>query len=144
MAQLAAACGTPFVAKGVVGSHVTQWSDDSWLNPPMNAAQPSVVLLSMGTNDFQRTDPANVATGIHTLASKVRARGARLLWIDPPAMPVPDKVGVRSMWKAEVGYDWFNAESMVIPRGGDGIHPTVAGYKQFAEAVWPWMATLVG
>jgi len=144
MAQLAAACGTPFSAKGVVGSHVTQWADDSWLSPPMDASQPSVVLLSMGTNDFGRTDPANVATGIHTLASKIRARGARLLWIDPPVMPVADTVGVRAMWRAEVGSDWFNSEALAIPRGGDGIHPTVAGYKMFADAVWPWMATMVG
>jgi len=144
MAQLAAACGTPFRAKGVVGSHVTQWESDGWLLPQLEAAQPTVVLLSMGTNDFKRTDPANVQSGVHNLAAKVRAHGARLLWIDPPYMPINDAIGVRAMWKAEVGSDWFNSELLTIPRGGDGIHPTVAGYKQFAEAIWPWMATLVG
>ena len=144
MAELATACGTPFHARGVVGSHVTQWASDSWLLPELEQSTPTVVLISMGTNDFQRTDPANVQAGVTKLASKVRAYGARLLWICPPVMPLADKIGVRDMWKAEVGTDWYPSELLTIPRAGDGIHPTPAGYKQFAEAIWPWAATMVG
>jgi lysophospholipase L1-like esterase len=144
MAQLAAGCSTPFVAKGVVGSHCTEWAQDSWIKTQLDLARPTAVILSMGTNDFKRNDPANVMAGIKSLAKKIRDSGATLLWISPPTMPFADSIGVRAMWLAEVGtLHTFHAENMTIPRGGDNIHPTMAGYKMFGEAVWYWAADIL-
>lgn len=142
LAKLAQGCGTPYHHHGVVGSSVTQWDRDSWLNPQLEAIQPNVVLVSLGGNDFMRNDPQNVEASIHNLIARVQAAGARLLWVSPPTTPFPDKLDVRGMWQRAIGKDWFDSTQLDIPRvPGDSLgHPTGPGYKQWAAAIWPWMS----
>jgi hypothetical protein len=146
MEQHARACGTAFFHKGVVGSHVTQWAHDSWLAPELQRAQPDIVIISMGGNDFGRRDDANVRAGVEALVSKVRATGARLLWISPPTMPFADRIDVRGMWQSaiggEVNVDWFPTEELTIRRTEDRIHPTRTGYQTLGKTLWQWMATV--
>jgi hypothetical protein len=138
MTALARGCACPFVASAVVGSHVTEWASDGWLLPALQASTPNVVLVSLGANDFQRNDPGNVQAGVTALVSKIRAAGARVLWIAPLQEPFMDKVGALSMWKDAVGNDWFDSSLLTLPRSGDGIHSTPAGYAAWAAEVWHW------
>jgi hypothetical protein len=145
MAQHARACGASFHHKGVVGSHVTQWAHDSWLVPELRRAEPTVVIVSLGGNDFGRRDDANVRAGVAALVSKVRATGAKLLWISPPTMPFADRVGARAMWQeaigGEKGRDWFATEELVIHRTEDRIHPTRSEYRALGATLWQWLST---
>lgn len=140
----AARCGTAFFHHGVVGSHVTEWAHDSWLVPQLERAKPTTVMVSLGGNDFRRFDPERVSDGIDRLVGKIRASGARLLWISPPTMPFPDRVGARAMWQqalgTTVGGDWYPTEQLDIPRQEDRVHPTIAGYQDLAETLWTWMS----
>src|SRR5690606_28888982 len=77
----ARACDVPLVAHGVVGSHVTEWVQPSWLGADLARAEPTVVMVSMGGNDFRRSDPERVEAAIADFAHQVRRSGARLLWI---------------------------------------------------------------
>jgi lysophospholipase L1-like esterase len=144
MAAHARACGTPFHHHGVVGSHVTQWAHDSWLQPQLDRAQANVVVVSLGGNDFQRFDDENVRAGIDQFVAKVRSSGAKLRWISPPTMPFSDRVGVRDMWKQKIdgsaGIDWYPTEELVIPRAPDRVHPTIKGYKTLGKMLWQWVA----
>jgi lysophospholipase L1-like esterase len=142
MAALALGCSTPFAHRAVVGSHVTQWAQDSWLLPALASIYPTVVLVSLGANDFLRTDPANVSAGITALVSQLHAAGVRVLWIAPITEPFPDKIGVGAMWQASVE-DWYDSTKLEIPRYGDGTHATPAGYKTWAGELWPWMCGLL-
>lgn len=142
MDVIARACGTPFQHHGVVGSHVTQWT--GWVDADLSSFAPTVVLLSMGGNDYQRTDPENVQAAVRELARKIRASGARLLWIGPLELPFADRIGVQDMWKAEVGSDWFDSKQLVLPRAPDGVHSTPAGYAVWSTHVWEWMAARIG
>jgi lysophospholipase L1-like esterase len=146
MAEHAAACGTSFVHHGVVGSHVTEWAHDSWLLPQLDAARPTTVIVSLGGNDFRRFDPDNVRRGIDTFIAKVRASGARLLWISPPTMPFPDRVGARDMWHQAIDgaedIAWYPTEALSIPRQEDRVHPTPEGYGDLARTLWRWMSSV--
>lgn len=139
MAKLAVACATTFSSSAEVGTSVTQWAKDQRLVPVL-ALHPTAVLVSLGANDFGRNDQANVFASINALVTKVRAAGARILWIEPLTMPFPDKLGVVPAWKASVGEDYYPGSQLDIPRAGDKIHPTPAGYATFAEKVWRWAA----
>ncbi len=145
MAARAHACGTPFFHRGVVGSHVTEWAEDTWLGSELARAEPHVVMVSLGGNDFVRHDRDNVARGIERFVKKVRTSGARVLWISPPTMPFADKVGARELWQAalggEVGVDWFPTEKLDIPRVEDRVHPTVAGYSALSGVLFSWLAS---
>ena len=144
MTALAGGCNTPFVARGVVGSHVTEWASDGWLLPALAASTPNVVLVSLGANDFQRNDPSHVQAGVTALVAKIRTAGARVLWIAPLSEPFQDSVGALAMWKAAVGNDWFDSSLLTLPRASDGIHSTPAGYAAWAAEIWHWASGVVG
>lgn len=160
MGQLAGACETPFRARGEVGSHITQWTG-SWLTsevpPPAPPgwsigadARPTDVLMSMGGNDYQHTDPDAVALAIVRFVQYVRDAGARLWWIAPPRMPIEDKIDVVGMWRLALGgprgdgyaepwEQYFPTAEVAYPVSADNIHPTPAGYAELAEAIWLWL-----
>ena len=144
--KLARACDTPFHYRGVVGSHVTQWVQDHWLMPQLQRARPDVVMVSLGGNDFRRTDPEKVRVAVDRFVAKIAASGARLLWISPPTMPFPDDIGVRDMWRGAIGgeadVDWFAAEQLEIPRAADRIHPNRPGNRMLSAALWAWTSGL--
>ena len=147
MARVARECGTPFFHHGVVGSHVTQWAQDHWLNPQLQRAQPTVVMVSLGGNDYQRTDPHNVRVAIPKFLDKVNAAGAELLWIGPPTFPFQDKIGVRDMWfqslEGRNDTAWYPTDKLTIPRGADRIHPTMQGNRDLSRTLWQWMSSTV-
>lgn len=146
MARRAAACGTVFFHHGVVGSHVTEWAQNSWLMPQLGRAKPNIVIVSLGGNDFVRSDEANVSRGIARFVERVRASGARLLWISPPSMPFRDKIGVRQLWQqelaGEMNVDWYPTETLTIPRSSDRVHPTIPGYDALSQTLWSWMSAV--
>jgi len=121
----------------VVGSSVTQWVRDAWLGPNL-AWHPTLVLVSLGGNDFQRSDPQAVSDAIKILVAKIRLAGADPVWIDPLPLPFADKLGVRDMWKA-TGIPYFNGEAIDYPRAPDNIHLQPSGYQDWAGKIWSWL-----
>jgi lysophospholipase L1-like esterase len=112
----------------------------------LHRAKPTVVMVSLGGNDFVRNDPQNVERAIDSFVKTVRESGARLLWISPPTMPFPDKVGTRGMWQTaidgEMNVDWYPTEQLEIPRIADRVHPTIAEYSKLSFTLWQWMSTV--
>lgn len=134
MKALVEASGAEFSGHGVVGSRIDEW-DSKYAAPDLEWG-PTVVVVSLGTNDMKMFDPSTQQRGhLDSLLAKLRAGGARVAWIVPPTMPFEDK-GVRQL-VADAGPDMLvHAERLDLPRGGDKIHMTPSGYKKFAEAVW--------
>jgi lysophospholipase L1-like esterase len=135
--ERAAASSVPFASHAVGGTSVCQWETDSWLGPAL-AAGPATVLCSLGGNDFGRTDPERVRGAILTFARKVRAAGARLVWIEPPLSALEDPNGIRAAWWNVVGSDGFRPSSPP-PLAADGIHSTPEGYRAWARELWDFL-----
>lgn len=136
MAQLASDMGVSFLGDGRVSTRIDQWASQPWLAGDLTLA-PTFVLVSLGTNDMKLFDPALETPFLKALVAKLRATGARLVWILPPVMPFPDK-GVLAMIAA-TGMPLFHSEALVLPRGSDQIHPTSVGYAGWAGAIWSFL-----
>ena len=132
-----------------------EWAEDGAIRLPatMSTTRPEAVLLFEGINDLLALGALGVpraARAIDMMAKEIRGRGARaFLATLPPTRPsVPRAVPVelvqslnaqiRSTASGEgaVLVDLYSALASDVTRyiGGDGIHPTEAGYARIADA----------
>lgn len=140
MKALAAACGTAYTSQTRGGTGSTQWRDKPWLDATL-AEKPDVVLISMGGNDFWRSDVGNVHDAVRNVVKRVRASGAKIFWIHPLDLPWEDKPDSLGAWEREVGpFNAFIGVDSDYPKSGDKVHLTPAGYSQFAKDIWMWMS----
>jgi len=136
-------CGTAYSHHGVIGSHVTEWGQDAWLGAQLERVRPTIVVMSMGGNDFQRFDPERVKAAIERVVARVEASGARFLWISPPTMPFDDRIDVRGMWSKTLSRHpaaaIFPTHTLTIPRVEDRVHPTQSANRDLARRLWLWI-----
>ena len=140
LGQLATEAGVAaYEGHGIVGSHITDWDRSAWLDETLASFQPTLILVSLGTNDEAESPGAadREAPRLSALLGKLRATGAEIVWIGPPALPFP-RQGVVDMIRQNVPY-FFDSEQLDIPRSPDGLHPNAAGYAGWAGAIWQWL-----
>jgi hypothetical protein len=130
--QLAIDNGFAFQVDGRQGTRIVDWATQPWLQQDLTTFKPTLVLVSLGTNDMRLKDPSTEKTSLMKLVQKLQ--GVRTLLLAPPTMPFPDS-GVRPMLSA-TGLPLFHSETLTIPRSTDGIHPTVVGYAGWAGVLW--------
>lgn len=151
---LAREAGYEMQTLGKVGSVTNLWAGESaegaQLTALLRSFKPTVVLVSLGTNDEwipKYTPGANVLTlqrpYVDRLVAKIRAAGARVLWIGPPQHNFRADEAFRAYIQRVVGKDaYFRSERYSIPRNPppDNVpHPTVKGYAAWAGAIWRWL-----
>lgn len=137
--QLAGDAKVPFAADGRQGSRIDQWNAEPWLQTIVTAFRPTLVLVSLGTNDMRMAAPAETQKApLAALVAKLRAAAPEVGWIMPPTMPFPDR-GMRALLLS-TGLPVFRSDQLTIQRAGDGIHPTAMGYGGWAGQVWRWAA----
>lgn len=136
LGELSKGLGVAFRADGRLGTRIAQWAAQPWLGADLSWA-PTMVLVSLGTNDMKLPQPAVEQAALGQLAARLKSSAARVVWLNPPTMPFPDR-GVRQMI-AKTGLEVFHSEALPLPRGPDGIHPTVSGYAGWAGALWRWV-----
>lgn len=139
MAKLAKDASVPFLGHGIVSTRINQWCCQPWLAADVLAAKPTLVLVSLGTNDAALADPTVERAQLQKLLAALVATGAKVVWIAPPKVKLPSESVVREMIRA-TGLDVFPSDALAIPRGPDGLHPTAAGYAGWAGAIWRWLA----
>lgn len=141
MKELAEETGVDaYEGKGIVGSRIDQWARDPWLDEELVAFAPTLILVSLGTNDEALGDGAadRQAEALETLLGKLLHTGAEVVWIGPPALPFP-RHGVSDMIREEAPF-YFASETLDIPRSPDGLHPNAVGYAGWAGAIWRWLS----
>ena len=140
MPELANEAGVDYTGHGIVGSTITHWATDPWVDETLASFQPTLTLVSLGTND-EKTAPGAAAReqpAFEELLDKLLAAGTEVVWIGPPSLPFP-RQGVSDMIRQGVPY-YFRSEELDIPRGPDGLHPTASGYAGWAGAIWRWLS----
>jgi lysophospholipase L1-like esterase len=132
----------------------SEWAEDGVLRLPgvLAANRPEAVLLLEGLNDLSAGGTNGVASGaraIDTMASAVRARGARLFLATlPPSRPgglrtVPTqlimslnaRIRTTAAGEGAALVDVYPEFAADVNRyvGTDGLHLTEAGYQKLAE-----------
>jgi lysophospholipase L1-like esterase len=134
MKKIAEGSGYDFASSGVVGSRTDQW--EGKLTSLLATEQPSLVLVSLGTNDGAMNDPASQEVHFKNLADLLTAYGSDFVWIAPPSMPAHLKMGpVRSLiWRYSPKV--IDSAQMNFDRAPDGIHSSPAGYADWALQAW--------
>lgn len=136
--QLAKADRIDVVGRGRQSTTIQQWGQQqAWLQQALAEGPFDVVLISLGTNDMKVQSPASEEPAMRSLLSAIVAAGSQPVWIAPPTMPFPDR-GVRAL-VASADVPTFPSDQLTIPRAGDGIHGTLAGYAGWAGAIWHWL-----
>lgn len=135
----------PFDAVAEVGTRIDQWATRPDLDQHLAAFHPTLVLVSLGTNDEYMQGAGVVsrqAQKLQALLAKLHAAGADVVWIGPPTLPKPQSNGIVPMLKATIpASHYFPSDTaLTLPRGPDQIHPTVAGYAGWAGALWQWLS----
>jgi len=154
----------PFVALSKVGTRIDQWAQSVKLDDALRDFQPTLVLVSLGTNDAYQgtgtwekehaayetllgklTSFSNKnANGEHPADGPFLSAGAEVIWVGPPRLPPKSLTGspldpafLNELANAAPNY--FHSEELAIPMGPDGIHPTASGYAGWAGALWVWL-----
>jgi len=138
------AAGGDLAARSVNGSTIDQWAHGPALSEALTQARPAVTLVSLGTNDLAANPAGYKRPLIEAIVMQIRAAGSAAAWLLPPRMPLPDRGGVRALLAAELArlaVPMHEAEPPDLPRGPDGIHPTPAGFDQWAARIAQWMST---
>ena len=154
LAKLAEADGIPFFGQACGGTMIFQWvRQDTTFGPcrfgqqHIRAAEPTVVLISLGTNDaFAQADQIESERApLEELLQDIVNMGARPIWIDPPKLQTAPRVPevmtmiYDSPTGRQAGMPHFRSEQLDIPMTGDKIHPTGAGYEAWAANIWKWL-----
>lgn len=133
-----------FSSLAVVGTRIEQWADNPSLRERLASFRPTIVLVSLGTND-EYLIGSDVVTrqqaALRRLVSLLMTASPEfIVWVGPPSLPKASN-GIVAMLKATIpSRDYFPSESLTIPRGPDGIHPTARGYAGWAGAIWQWLS----
>lgn len=133
-----------FSSLAIVGTRIDQWSDNAALKERLTSFRPTIVLVSLGTNDEYLSGSDAVtrqqAALRRLVALLMTASPEHIIWIGPPTLPKPTNGIVAMLQDAVPSRDYFHSESLTIPRGPDGIHPTARGYAGWAGAIWQWLS----
>ncbi len=135
-----------YEGRGLPGSRIDQWATSAWLAQTLDTFQPTLVLISLGTNDGYMSGDvwARQAPSLKKLLDRIEASGAEVVWIGVPELP-----RTQSGMKLDEGFldelsdaapSWFDSAAMDIPRGPDGLHPTARGYAGWAGSLWAWLS----
>lgn len=148
----------PYLGYGIPGTRIGQWSSSQWLDQSLIDFQPTLTLVSLGTNDAYESTPdlwAAKKPSLEALLDKlerfpnrhsndtadlVYGLGTEVIWIGPPALP--EQQGGMRLNSSFLGAlksaapNYFDSSLLDIPRGPDNLHPTVKGFAGWAGAIW--------
>jgi len=141
MRELAGETGIEaYAGRGITGSRIDQWARMGWLDTELESFHPTLVLVSLGTNDealgagaVARQEPF-----VDELLEKLHGSGAEIVWIGHPSLPFEEN-GVADLIESKVPF-YFRSTELDIPRSPDGLHPNAAGYAGWSGAIWRWLS----
>ena len=154
IASLADSEGIWFQGQACGGTMIFQWIREDtkfgtcrFGQQLVRAAQPTVVLISLGTNDaFADTDEIEwERPKLEQLLQDIVDMGARPVWIDPPKLETAPNIQLvtemiySSPIAKSIGMPHFRSDLLDIQMSGDQIHPTGQGYAVWSDALWRWL-----
>ncbi len=141
--------GIAFQSLAIVGTRIDQWASSADLARTLETFRPTVIVVSLGTNDAYMKGPPDPgqrqAPHLDKLLTLLEAAHPRaIVWLQPPSLP-PAATALSSIRqlidtvRRRSHAFIFQSQKLALPRGPDGIHPVASGYAQWAGAIWQWL-----
>lgn len=144
-----------FLARGVVGSTIPQWTKGKHaptLDEALASFKPNLVLISLGTNDESGRRPRYsgptydvakaAAPSIAALKAKIKAAGATSIWLGPPAVS-PELWVMDPNFRKLLADTWkslyFSSENLPFKKVKDKVHLTAADNALWVDAFIRWL-----
>ena len=129
--------GVRYEVRSETPSYTVTWA--SKIELLLQNTQPDLVIITLGANEMENTDPPTHAPAVRRIVKFIGARPC--VWVTPPS------------WKKDTGIidvirqntapcRFFDSDVLVttpIPRQSDKIHPTKQGGEIWASAFWSWL-----
>lgn len=131
----------PFAQVSKSGTRIDQWANSEVLQNKLTEFKPTLILVSLGTNDEYVPGDAvsRQRPYLEALLENVGIHG-EVVWIGPPTLPKKSN-GITELLKDEIpSSHYFASDQLSIPRGPDKIHPTARGYAAWAGSIWRWLS----
>lgn len=124
----------------IISTRIDQWAKSAVLGEHLASFKPTLVLISLGTNDEYIAGDAVSRQRPFLEQLLARFPDSEVVWIGPPTLPKTTN-GITPMLQARVpSAQYFPSQTLTISRGPDGIHPTAKGYAGWAGAIWQWLS----
>ena len=130
--------GASFHQEAWVGSRCKSWVKSGKMRNLIEEYGPSVVLVTLGTNEMKNRKPERILSWIRALISKIGRRTC--YWVGPPPL-LDDRYQYNEMLKSNVGpCRYFDSRVLDVHKRADGkFHLTRAEGENWAELIWKWM-----
>lgn len=135
-----------FSSLALQSTRIPYWSRSEQLAAKLSEYRPTLVLISLGTNDAGLANPETEMAELDLLIRNASRGGDAVVgWIYPPDLPTLPRVAmVRAMLDAskaatETSMLRFDSTKLKIPRIQDQVHPTESGYKLWGDAIWAFL-----
>ena len=140
---------TAFQNYGSAGAAVQSFLPNAWENTlaaRVAFSRPAdLTLLFLGTNDAEQLTP-HFADEYHRLATRLQNLGPVITVIPPRTAFSPLNRRLEKIRSAilAAGFPVIDLWNVPVQLAGDGMHPTVSGQKQTAEAIGSGLIHLLG
>jgi len=143
LSALARDAGVHVTALAKQSTRIDQWAQSPALAQAL-AAHPTVVLVSLGTNDAYMDHAAKAqAPHLERLLAAIAGARAQVAWVGPPTLPTLARAPSRELLDLLVARvpagAYFPSHTYPIERGPDRLHPSARGYAAWAAAIWCWL-----
>ncbi len=131
----------PVLGIGKTSTRIDQWAQSGTLLDQLSAFKPTLILVSLGTNDEYLTGDAAARQKPYLDQLVKRFGEIDYAWIGPPTLPKPTTNGITALLQSRIpSSHYFPSHTLQIPRGPDNLHPTAKGYAGWAGALWQWLS----
>ena len=114
------------------------WAQTDTLRYFMNKANPTFIMISLGTNEQFIKNPASHEPYIRKILQIVG--DIPFVWIGVPAWK--EDTGINELTKQIVGENrYFDSRGLTLQRGSDRMHPTFYAASRWMDRVAEWMAS---
>lgn len=129
--------------KGIVYAlHST--TTDYWskkIDKVMIDTRPSLVIVSLGTNDSGAKNPESQRSHIKKIVASIKKHGSKILWLLPQKLPVRFK-SQDKIRKMITEHSEFFAADAKLEMSKDQIHLSQKGYKDWITQSWHHLSNI--
>jgi lysophospholipase L1-like esterase len=137
MGRLVHDAGGRYRADGWVSSNAPKWLGSDRLVRLLRDEVPDVVLITLGTNEYQVPAPLEYVDWYARLAARLGHR--RCFWIGPPQLPGVDAF-VEAASRRTAPCPFFDSRAFATPDAGkDRDHMSQKRAEEWADAIWTWL-----